>query len=852
MAESLLLTLAQSVLEKLASFALEEFILAWGLESDLQQVNNSLKAITAVLLDAEQNQSHNHRVQVWLEDLTDVLYDIEDAVDEFECEALRRQVVKDAGSIFIKVKRFFSSSNSLAFRFRMADKLKNLTERVAAIVKLKSDFGLTEGVNCTPVIHRERKLTYSFVDAATVIGRDDDKENIIDHLLNHVDAENVSTLAIVGIGGLGKTTLAKLVYNDGRVKSHFEMKIWACISDDFDFEEVLRKIIEAATGRKCRDWGIEQLQAFLRETINNKKYLLILDDVWYEDCRQWNELRALLIGGANGSRILVTTRKNSIASVVANVPPYKLNDLTHKNCTSLFLKCAFKDAQDVEHYPNLVKMSEEIVSKCKGVPLAVITLGSMLYCNTSEHEWRSVRNSEIWKLEQKEDGIMPALRISYEQLPSYLKRCFAYCSFFPKGYPFTDNELIGFWMAHGLLQCKNENEELEDVGLRYFKELCLRSFFQDFVPVISKVSCKMHDLLHDLALSLTQKELSIVTSTTQQISGNVRHLIFANTNSLSESLPMVLQGLAGVRTIAPSFNSGFIRKSFIEMLYLPRFQFLRNLDLRYSEIKTLPEGIGTLKHLRFLNLYMSKIGRLPNSVCKLQSLQILWLQGCDGIEELPSDMRLLISLRSLTITTKQKYLPNNGIGCLKSLQNLGIYSCGNIEFLFEDMQGLTSLRKLTIVNCSSLKRLPQSIRYMTSLEYLFIANCENLDLEMEEEESNNQTQFCRLETLTLSGLPKLVELPRWLLNSYISHLQILDLRQLPNMKELPACVTGLQLLCIFDCELLIEDLSKIPHVPQIFIDDKEFSYNPQEGTISPAILQRSLKSSIRSLYKFNI
>ncbi|XP_050226382.1 disease resistance protein RGA2-like [Mercurialis annua] len=831
MADSLLLNLAQTVLEKLASHALDEFFLAWGLESDLQQMNKSLKAITAVLLDAEQHQSRNHRIQVWLEDLKDVLYDIEDAVDEFECEASRREVVKASGNTARKVKRFFSSSNPLAFRFKMAHKLKNLRERIAGIVKLKSDFGLTEGVNSSQVIRRERKLTYSFVDAATVIGRDKDKEKIIDHLLKPVDVENVSILAIVGIGGLGKTTLAKLVYSDQRVKSHFEMKVWACISDDFDLQEVLRKIVKDATGQECTGWDIEKLQAFLREIINNKKYLLILDDVWNEDRRKWNELRALLMGGANGSRILVTTRKDSVASVMATVPPYNLNNLSHKNCVSLFLKCAFKDARDVEHYPNLVKMSEEIVRKCKGVPLAVVTLGNLLFSITSEHEWKSIRDSEIWKLEQNEDDIMPAQKISYEQLPSNLKRCFAYCSFFPKDYTCDEFELIYFWMAHGLLQCKNENEELEDVGLRYFKELCSRSFLQDFDLSIG-VTCKMHDLMHDLALSLTQKECSIVTSATQQIPENVRHLLFPNPNSLPENLPVILQGLDGVRTIKLFLSSGSISQSFIQTMYLPRFQFLRYLDLRKSEIETLPKDIGMLKHLRLLDLSMSKIRRLPNSVCKLQSLQSLWLFNCTGIEELPGDIRFFISLRSLTITTKQKCLPNNGIGRLKSLRFLGIFICENIEFLFEDMQGLKSLRKLLITECPSLKSLPWSIKYLTSLEYLLIGNCENLDLEMEEEEGDNQARFCRLETLMLAGLPKLVELPWWLLNSSTTTLQFLGLARLPNMKVFPACLTGLQEIRIKDCELLKDDLSKIPHAPRITIDGKEFSYNPQEGTIS--------------------
>ena len=239
-------------------------------------------------------------------------------------------------------------------------------------------------------------------------------------------------------------------------------------------------------GVTCADWDIEQLQRFLRNTLDSKKYLLVLDDVWNEDRTKWLELKALLVGGAKGSRIIVTTRSNHVASIMGSVPPYNLNDLSEEYCLSLCFKCAFKDTQkDQKHYPILVKIGEGIVRKCKGVPLAVVSLGTSLYSTTDERDWKSVRDNEMWKLEETENGILHALRISYERLPSYLKRCFAYCSFFPKDYRYTDVGLIQLWMAHGLLQSKNENEELEDIGSSYIKELYSRSFSQDFEEFFS-------------------------------------------------------------------------------------------------------------------------------------------------------------------------------------------------------------------------------------------------------------------------------------------------------------------------------------------------------------------------------
>ncbi|XP_021602422.1 putative disease resistance protein RGA3 [Manihot esculenta] len=591
MADSFLLSIAESVVGKLGSLALEEFFLAWGLESDLEKIKENLKVIKAVLLDAEQQLSLNPRIEIWLEKLKQVLYDAEDVVDEFECEALRRKVVK-SGNTTRKVRRFFSSSNPLAFRFRMGHKLKQIRERVDEIAALKSKFGLTERIFDRPVIHREREMTHSFVDASDVIGRDQSRDNIIE-MLQHVDGENVSIIPIVGIGGLGKTTLAKLVYNDQRVATLFELKLWVCVSDVFELDKVIIKILNSASpDKKYLDMGIDQLQRSLREALNGWKYLLILDDVWSEDPRKWHELKTLLMGGANGSKIVVTTRSNRVAEIMGTVSPQNLSLLPHRD-----------------------SIGEEIVRKCKGVPLAVITLGSLLYSVTDEREWEFIRDSEIWELKQKENDILPALRLSYEHLPSYLKRCFAYCSIFPKDYVLNDIELVYLWMANGLVQSSNENQELEDVGFRYFKELCSRCFFQDFSEYYGIVKCKMHDLIHDLALSITQNECSMFLDSTQQIAKSVRHVSFPNPESLPKDVPKSLQNLECMQTIYCFVNEreeGISSEMFIKTC-CSRFQYLRALDLSYSSFEELPASIGNLKHLKYLSLWMnSNIKRLPN------------------------------------------------------------------------------------------------------------------------------------------------------------------------------------------------------------------------------------------------
>jgi len=224
-------------------------------------------------------------------------------------------------------------------------------------------------------------------------------------------------------------------------------------SEDFDIRQLMTKVIKSATGDKCSDKNKEELHKDLHAYLNGKRYFLVLDDVWNDDKKKWIELKDLLSVGAKGSKIIVTTRSNHVATITGTKPQYDLENLSDGD--SLFLQFAFREGEEKQH-PNLVKIGEEIVRKCKGVALAVKTVGSIL-CSTTAEDWKSVRDNEIWKLKQKEDDILPALKLSYDQLPLHLRQCFAYCSIFPKDY-----KLISFWMAHGLLQSSDKNEELDD------------------------------------------------------------------------------------------------------------------------------------------------------------------------------------------------------------------------------------------------------------------------------------------------------------------------------------------------------------------------------------------------------
>ncbi|XP_050248436.1 putative disease resistance protein RGA4 [Quercus robur] len=847
-AETFVFNIAQKVLEKLGSLAFQEARLIWGAESDLGRLEKTLSTVKAVLLDAEEQQVHNQELTVWLGQLKEVFYDAQDVLDEFECEALRRQVVEMQGSTTREVRRFFSSSNSLVFRTKMAHKVKEIRARLDEVAADRAKFHNLSPRSDDRHVVRGREMSYSFVQPSDVIGRDQDKEKIVEYLMDPSDGQSISVVPVVGIGGLGKTALAKLVFNDERVIDHFELKCWVCVSDEFVLKQLLVKIIKSITSENRGDLDEEQLQVLLRNNLDGKKFFLVLDDVWNEDRGKWIELRNLLMGGANGSKILVTTRSPTIASMMGTMSPYNLEGLLHQECLSLFIKWAFDEGKERQH-TNLVEIGDAIVKKCKGVPLAVKSLGSLLYSKLDERDWLFVRDNEMWKLNRKEGDILSVLQLSYNQMPSYLKQCFALLSLLPKDYNFNTFDLIPYWMANGLLQSPNENQELEDIGNQYIDELYSRCFLEDYIDLGFMRTFKIHDIAHDLALSSAQSDCLIISCQIQNISGKVWHLSYTDNTWQNENVLKCLQKSKSLRSILFTVEGvGPSTKSFVD-LCLSKFRYLRVLDLSDSSFEVLPSSIGTMKHLRLLDLTNNcRIHKLPNSICKLQNLQTLKLHGCEKIEELPKDIRYLIKLRTFSMTTKQKCLP----GCSNSLRALGLFNCGNLESLVETMQVCTSLRFLVIVNCGGLISLHPNLKLLTMLEALGIENCEKLDLTKMEDNQDNFPTSLRL--LRFTGLPQLVAMPDWIKRSAKS-LQILDIQSCPNLTALPEwlvnleslrqlailnchklsclskgklCLPALRSFRIAECPELIrrcqpeigEDWHKIAHASEIYLDYK--------------------------------
>jgi len=552
----------------------------------------------------------------------------------------------------------------------MEAELQRILEKLERLLKQKGDLRPIEN-NSTGGWRPLSEKTTPLVNEPDVYGRDADKKAIMEHLLtqHNTDGSNLCAVPIVGMGGIGKTTLAQLIYNDKRVDECFELKAWVWASQQFDVTRIIKDILEKINASTFRT---KEPDESLMEAVKGKKLLLVLDDAWNMKYNEWYKLLLPLRYVEQGSKIVVTTRDEDVARVTqTDITSHRLNVISDEYCWKLFARDAFSgvNSRAVSH---LEAFGREIVRKCKGLPLAAKTLGGLLHSVGDVRQWEKISSSSMWG--SSNENIPPALTLSYYYLPSHLKRCFAYCAIFSKGYVFKKKGLITEWMAQGFLVQPRGVEEMEDIGEKYFDDLVSRSLFQQSTR---DSFFSMHDLISDLAEYASGEFcFRLEGEHSYSLPERTRYLSFTS----QEAEGYMFRSIHGVQHLRALFPPCILQEVDNEALndILPNLKRLRMLPLRYLQdiSSQLLNFIGNLKHLRHLDLRGTSIERLPDSVCTLYHLQTLLLKECRHLMELPSNISNLVDLQHLDIEgTNLKEMPPK-MGKLTKLRILESYIVG--------------------------------------------------------------------------------------------------------------------------------------------------------------------------------
>ncbi|XP_019160659.1 PREDICTED: disease resistance protein RGA2-like [Ipomoea nil] len=704
---------------------------ALGVEKEIQNLSSKLNKIREVLDDAERRSFKEKGVKLWLEEIQDLCYEMENVLDEWITRTLRQQIKRPEVAAPESCTPFLPSCFHLkrvVMHRDIAKKVKKLDSRLDQIMKVKDLYNFV-AVTHTCDQAPKRVATTSFVDASEIQGRDIDARDVIRELVKKDDGEEARNgplvISIVGTGGIGKTTLAQLVYGDEQIKTRFDERLWVCVSDPFDEMKIAKAIVESTTKSST---DLSQLQVLLEKIqsiLFDKRFLLVLDDVWTEQSEKWEPLKNSLKVGLPGSRILVTSRSERVARMMGSVYLHRMELISDLDAWLLLSRIAFSGRGEMD-CEKLKDIGQKIAQKCRGLPLAVKVMGSLLRCKDTEEKWQDVFDSKIWEMEEVETYLFPHLYLSYDDLTPKMKQCFSYCAVFPKDYEIEVDKLVRIWMAQGYLTTTNgsDQNQMELKGREVFENLVMRSLFQDLKKDYKEsniISCKMHDIVHDFAEFLTKNERYSVGQHEDKVRiENLHHLSWQKTGRPMDP--------ASICDVIGKLRSFFVEELSPEQLtpdLLNGLKSVRTLGLHRCKFHKLPKEIGNLLHLRYIDLSDSNVEELPDAICFLDNLQTLDLGGCECLSKLPEGIGNLRHLRYIDLSwNKVEELPD-AICSLDNLQTLKLRGCKRLSRLPEWIGNLCHLRCIDL-SWSKVEKLPDAICSLNNLQILDLAGCECL------------------------------------------------------------------------------------------------------------------------------
>ncbi|KAK3023946.1 hypothetical protein RJ639_044709 [Escallonia herrerae] len=740
---------------KIVSILENEASLLGGVYDELDELKRELKSMRSCLEDADRKRFLTQGEKSWVEDVRDMCNPVEDIIEEFIYHMNKPQ---KGGNKFTKhLYRTVKFPENLLEMHRVASRLQVINKKLKSIPERRQRY-LVDPVQVTISNDNHRRVQNDseallFAKGDHLVGIEDDERLVVKWLTDEYPGRSV--ISVVGMGGSGKSALAAKVYKNQIIKQHFECYAWIVVSQKYVIEDIFRRMIEECYGSKNEkvpaDLSAMRYKELLRVLVDYlapKRYIVVIDDVW--DRNLWSDINVSLQDEGRRSRVILTTRKEEIASSSFGVKSYVhyIEPLKPSDAWDLFCMKAFSSNSCPEE---LQHTATKLVRKCGGLPLALLALGGVMYSKKTSSEWIDFISGLNQELRNNPglEVVKGILFLSFSDLPYQLKRCFLYCSIFPEDYQMYRGKLVRLWMAEGFIE--------HDKAKTPF-----RLAEDNEEPHRKAKKCQMHDLVRELAISMSEAEKFSVVYTGEGSDEEVSTAPRLSIQTTSREIKSIT-GLAKVRSLFV-FLANLIPPS--SAITLPTgLRLIRVLYLEDVPMEKLPEEIGDLFNFSYLNLKRTKLKELPKSIGRLSNLQTLDIRNTK-IDLAPKGIGKLEKLQNLYAYHDNPNVDDfcfiSGIKFRSSickLKSLKVFNCVTAEpNLLKQLRNMTQLISFGITNVrkEDEKDLCIALQSMSLLRNLFV-----MVVDEEEYLGMNSPSFALpgLKNLVLVG--KLETVPRW-------------------------------------------------------------------------------------------